>query len=64
MTPTYLLFCMYYAKYISLIEFFMDFCIYGDIYVCYNTEYNKLLKLGWSLYVDKSGFLSPGHIYN
>ena len=55
---------MYYAKYVSFIGFFMDFCIYGDIYVCYNTEYNKLLKLGWSLCVDKSGFLSPGHIYN
>ena len=63
---TYLLFCMYYAKSVSFIEFLMDFCIYEYTLLVINNKllHFKLSKSGQILHVDKTCFPRPGHIYN
>ena len=65
---TYLLFCMCYPKSVNFIEFLMEYCIYDDILDMMQITdkkllYFKLSKLGQILYVDKTCFPRPSHIY-
>ena len=62
----YLLFCMCYAKAVSVIEFLTNYCIYGDILDTIWITDKKLLhfelsKLGQILRVDKIGFPRLSH---
>ena len=64
---TYLLFCIYYPKSVSFIEFLMDLCIYVDTLDAIRITDIKLLhfklsKSGQILCVDKTCFPRPGHI--
>ena len=65
---TSLAFYMGYPKFVSFIEFLMDFCIYSNSLdtICIRDKkllHFKLLKSGQILHIDKTGSPRSGHMF-